>query len=347
MTAASEPTDIVAADGERLFIAAAALTAERMQGIAPPRGYIGELSHLQPTYKAATVELAQAASPRPRVSPSLTVDFSEHFNRVGTFDISLAWDGGTAYGELKAGAGTGDIGHCAWDALKCAVAVAKRKAASTYLVAAAPAKLWTATTLGCELFEDRTWDTLELRERYASWFEWYERKDAQRPLRVVAALRTVALARFYFTVVADRWILGVARVQPDGGEWLEWEPFHPEEWEDAAPAAASEPVIEALPFNYAWTKRFSDATPVAGYEGGAVYAAEGEGAFWLIQDEGTMADFLDPDEDADLLGALVKLKRFDDRAAWEAECAAVRARHDPVRSEADGDLSDADDVGHT
>lgn len=83
--------------------------------------------------------------------------------------------------------------------------------------------------------------------------------------------------------------------------------------------------IQAYPFNYDWRKRFPRAERVLGAEGGGVYAAEGEGAWWLMTDEGTMADFLDPDEDADLLASMVKLRRFD-RAAWEAEVAAVRAR---------------------
>ncbi len=141
---------------------------------------------------------------------------------------SPAWDSGIAYAELKAGPGTDDIGHCAWDALKCAVA--RGHAASTYLVAAAPARLWTPTTLGCELFDDRTWDALELRDRYRSWLEYYERKDAQMPLSVTARLRTVALARFYLTVAAECWILGVTRVEPVGTEWMHWPPFHPDLW---------------------------------------------------------------------------------------------------------------------
>jgi|tagenome__1003787_1003787.scaffolds.fasta_scaffold20960996_3 hypothetical protein len=88
----------------------------------------------------------------------------------------------------------------------------------------------------------------------------------------------------------------------------------------------SEPTVEPHPFDYDWRKRFPDAERLLGAEGGAVYAAEGEGTFWLISDEGTMADFLDPDEDADLLASMVKLRRFGDRAAWLTEVAAVRAR---------------------
>jgi len=74
-------------------------------------------------------------------------------------------------------------------------------------------------------------------------------------------------------------------------------------------------MVERHPLRYPWHQRFPDARQVAGFEGGAVYEAEGEGAYWLIKDEGTMADFLDPEEDAGLLASLVSLERYADRAA--------------------------------
>jgi hypothetical protein len=88
--------------------------------------------------------------------------------------------------------------------------------------------------------------------------------------------------------------------------------------------AEHEPSAERHPFGYPWRKRFPDARQVAGFEGGAVYEAEAEGAYWLIKDEGTMADFLDPDTDADLLASLVALKRYTDRVSRDAAADAVR-----------------------
>ena len=96
----------------------------------------------------------------------------------------------------------------------------------------------------------------------------------------------------------------------------------------------TEPETESHPFNYPWRQRFPDAVRVAGAEGGAVYAAEAEDGWWVITDEGTMADFLDPDEDADLLASMVKLTRFEDDASWQAECDAIRARFAAARREA-------------
>ena len=80
--------------------------------------------------------------------------------------------------------------------------------------------------------------------------------------------------------------------------------------------------------NRRWRERFPNAERVVGAEGGAVYAAESEGAWWLITDEGTMADFLDEE---DVRPSSVKLRRFDDRAAWEAACDAIRERFAAAR----------------
>ena len=97
--------------------------------------------------------------------------------------------------------------------------------------------------------------------------------------------------------------------------------------------ADREPQIERHPFRYPWRDRFPNARRVAGFEGGAMYEAEGEGAYWLIKDEGTMADFLDPDEDADLLASLVSLERYEDRDAFSS--AIERLREERRRASTD------------
>jgi len=79
--------------------------------------------------------------------------------------------------------------------------------------------------------------------------------------------------------------------------------------------------IERHPARYRWSQRFPDHEEVLLVEGGAVYAARGEDAFWVILDEGTLADF--PDDAGDL-GTLITLERFDDEAAWLARIAEFR-----------------------
>lgn len=95
--------------------------------------------------------------------------------------------------------------------------------------------------------------------------------------------------------------------------------------------SGTNPTVERHPFRDPWPDRFPGARRVAGFEGGAVYEAEGEAAFWLIKDEGTMADFLDPDEDADLLASLVSLERYDDRAARDSAADRTRRRQADAR----------------
>jgi hypothetical protein len=65
---------------------------------------------------------------------------------------------------------------------------------------------------------------------------------------------------------------------------------------------------------------FADRVLLRGFEGGAVYTAEHRGKFYVIQDEGTMADLL---SDEHLAGSeLVKVLEFNtlpDRAAYFRE----------------------------
>jgi hypothetical protein len=80
--------------------------------------------------------------------------------------------------------------------------------------------------------------------------------------------------------------------------------------------------VERHPAGYRWSQRFPDHEEVLLVEGGAVYAARGEGAFWVIMDEGTLADLCG--DDAGDLGTLITLERFDDEVAWLARIAEFR-----------------------
>lgn len=68
--------------------------------------------------------------------------------------------------------------------------------------------------------------------------------------------------------------------------------------------------ITKYPYQYNFREIFLDAIMIAGFEGGAIYKAQKDNKFYLIIDEGTMADFLDED-DKDLLGQLVKVIEFE------------------------------------
>lgn len=70
---------------------------------------------------------------------------------------------------------------------------------------------------------------------------------------------------------------------------------------------------ETFPHNYNARARFPGMRMIKGFEGGAIYTAEQGDKFYVIIDEGTMADFIG-EEDADLLSSLVKVLTFDDEA---------------------------------
>jgi hypothetical protein len=78
-------------------------------------------------------------------------------------------------------------------------------------------------------------------------------------------------------------------------------------------------LMKEFPYNHPWRDRFPQARMVIGFEGGAVYAAEEGDKYYLILDEGTMADFLLEGKDDDLLQILVKVIEFasaDERSAY-------------------------------
>jgi hypothetical protein len=48
--------------------------------------------------------------------------------------------------------------------------------------------------------------------------------------------------------------------------------------------------------NPSLNERFPNKRMVKGFMGGAIYAAEKDGKFYVIEDEGTMAGFLEPED---------------------------------------------------
>ena len=74
-----------------------------------------------------------------------------------------------------------------------------------------------------------------------------------------------------------------------------------------------------------------DGYVALGFEGGAVYVAVNSDGFWPIRDDGTLAEVLDPVEDADALARPVSVQHLDDKAAWLWAIDAARDRFDPER----------------
>ena len=94
---------------------------------------------------------------------------------------------------------------------------------------------------------------------------------------------------------------------------------------------ATEPAhVQRHPQGYHWETRLPDNQRIIAIgEGSAIYAAEGEGAWWVVVDEGGLVDYLDPVADADVINTLVQLHRFDDRQSWESAIAERQAQLTP------------------
>jgi hypothetical protein len=69
--------------------------------------------------------------------------------------------------------------------------------------------------------------------------------------------------------------------------------------------------VESFPYNYPMEKDFPERRLLSSFEGGSLWLAEKDGRYYVIADEGTMADFLIPGEDDDLLNELVNIYEFD------------------------------------
>ena len=76
--------------------------------------------------------------------------------------------------------------------------------------------------------------------------------------------------------------------------------------------------IERYTFGYDWSTRFVDARPFGATEGGAIYLSEINGAYYVITDESTMADFLDDDDLRTL--PLIAIHRFDTAIERDMYC---------------------------
>ena len=72
--------------------------------------------------------------------------------------------------------------------------------------------------------------------------------------------------------------------------------------------------VENCPYNFPVDAHFPGRRKLAGLEGGVVWLAEKDDRYYLISDEGSMADFLIPGEDDDLLGQMVKVYAFESEA---------------------------------
>lgn len=87
---------------------------------------------------------------------------------------------------------------------------------------------------------------------------------------------------------------------------------------------------EHHPWAYDLNARFPQQRFIFGHEGGGVFAAETDDKFFIIIDEGTMADFLDENDstDAEVLNQLKTIMEFDTAAERDSKLAEMVAEHE-------------------
>lgn len=87
---------------------------------------------------------------------------------------------------------------------------------------------------------------------------------------------------------------------------------------------------------------FSELHLLVALEGGAIYTAERQGKFYLVQDESSMADLLDEQDRRDIARWLLKVLEFDTAAereayvrgrGWTGEVEPRRADDSPIRGQ--------------
>ena len=78
--------------------------------------------------------------------------------------------------------------------------------------------------------------------------------------------------------------------------------------------------VEHHPAGHSWLESMNSVEVLDRFEGGAIYAAKSDDAFWIVIDEGTLADFLPPDDPT--MSELIRLERYHGAGRWEAAVAA-------------------------
>ncbi len=196
---------------------------------AHARTYLTEARDLAPVFAQQLVAATEDTRWRPAIPGERAVNWPGHFPRVGHVDAVVtnrAAPDDRAFVELKCDSSRRGLWACAWDAVKCAVALRLGDATMAYLLAGSTLARWDQRPLGAELFAGGRWASLELRDRFAEAFTGYERLADPRPMRVPTEIMTVAVdPPIDLDVAGIPWRLKLCRVEAPGDAWVAWPPF--------------------------------------------------------------------------------------------------------------------------
>lgn len=133
--------------------------------------------------------------------------------RLGSVDLAVTWpNADRILVELKCGTNRDSLGPCIWDAAKLALALLRGEGTRAYQLAGAPEASWKRPIRGCELLGDGRWTATEYREVYLDWWRHWEKQADPQPSDLPAAIETVEIGVFPFSVAGQAWELRVSRV---------------------------------------------------------------------------------------------------------------------------------------
>lgn len=212
-------------DNDKELIAVAAASAAALPRLYAERAKenLSEQFHLQPATTLVVERLAPTWAPAPSLVGKTFGDKLGWLG-LGPVDTVFHWGDGTrTFLELKCGT---DLSACVWDSVKLASGLLQKNARAGYLLAGAPTESWEKPVRGGEFFASRSWDTTgaDVRDAYRDWWGSWE-KEGHLPVRVAASFETQALGSFAFGIDGTPWQLRLARVEPVGSTWLEWDRF--------------------------------------------------------------------------------------------------------------------------
>lgn len=121
--------------------------------------------------------------------------------------------------ELKWCRAGDTLANCAWDVAKLACALAEDQVDAAMIVAGAPASHWASSGSGVELFDAHTYEGEELVRRYASWWRFWCKDVATRPIDLPHSISVAPAHSFLIELDGEPFELRTACVHVTEGRW--------------------------------------------------------------------------------------------------------------------------------
>jgi len=139
-----------------------------------------------------------------------------HWPSVGPVDVMLP---SRVALELKWCRSGDTLANCAWDIAKLGCAVAEGEVDEALVAAGAPAVHWESEALGVELFAPRVYRGDDLARRYESWWRFWCRDVAARPIDLPCSIALADAGSVSIDFDGMPFVLRLARVEVIDRAW--------------------------------------------------------------------------------------------------------------------------------